>query len=99
MRKIVLLAHNGVFGSNPVAPYAGDEIEAGHFILEDARIDYEHDGRTFSLAYAENVGQEDETIFLREKVQGEPSDWAKAKEVERSLRILNTVDPRMAGAE
>jgi hypothetical protein len=102
--EVELLAHNGVAGKNAVEPFAGhieliDEYEqpvpqADIIFTEN---DIVHEGRIFSYAYSEN--QPNITrYFYREKVETEPSNWAKAQEAEKASRVMNTIDPDMAEA-
>ena len=90
--EIELLPHNGVAGKNAVEPFAGhidliDEYEAaipGADVIFSEN-DIEHEGRIFSFAYAE-TDSETRRYFFREKVQGEPSNWAKARAAEKAAR-------------
>lgn len=70
MEKIILMAHNGVTGANPVEPFKGAE-----FIdqPEGAR-EMEYAGRNFTRAFTR-----DGAAHFREVRFGEPSDWAKAR--------------------
>ena len=69
MKNTILLAHNGVFGSNPVEPFAGKELG------QRERCDtIPYGTRDFSFAYSDA-----DNHYYREVRFGEPSDWAKEK--------------------
>jgi hypothetical protein len=81
-----LMEHNGVAGKNAVDPFAGSTRELtteyfnGHEPSElmTSGATTSEDGRIFT--YSHTIKLPDQTNFLfREKVQGEPSDWAKAQ--------------------
>jgi hypothetical protein len=91
--EIELLAHNGVAGKNSVEPFAGaiellieteGELprEADEQITEDILV---HEGREFSHAYTLRDNTSVRYCY-RERVEGEPSDWAKARAAEQAAR-------------
>ena len=81
--QMKLLAHNGVYGANPVEPFAGDIMgfagsginPANREAVAEAKITVPV-GREFTYSHTEVSG--DLTAYcFREKVVTEPSDWAK----------------------
>ena len=81
--RVNLLSHNGVFGANPVAAFAGATIEGSELTPADT---FDYEGRSFTFAYREKDAEGVDIFNFREHKLGEPSDWAKAREAERSSR-------------
>lgn len=84
--EIELLPHNGVAGRNPVSPFEGavfplnDEYPAGasEDIIRANPITNSFDGRVFTYSHTVNFPEQRNYVF-RERVKGEPSEWAKAR--------------------
>jgi hypothetical protein len=77
--EIEFIEHNGVAGANRVEPFAGASLSiAAPFNTVEGLEPLEYQGRTFTFSHKVTLPDQINYCF-REKVQGEPSDWAKAQ--------------------
>lgn len=77
MRYVMeLIEHNGCAGANRVEPFQGASLDLDGPV--DVTNAVQHDGRQFTFSHTAQFPEQLNYCY-REKVQGEPSDWAKER--------------------